>query len=369
MSRHSLFVVLILIAAGVAVNAVDEPQGRNANSSAPAQTGAPQPTYVGRDVCKECHQENYELHGHHGHATTFRPADAPEVASKFAGKSFDAGEPFGTYTYHADEQGLFARIPDKFGDQPFRFQYALGHKSITLLSLLPDAKDGTVALDHRVSWIDGVKQLGKTPGQGDSELEGAADLFGNRHRGFVMQRCVYCHTTTGEIVGQKVVNLTPNVNCEKCHGPGSEHVRQARASKTPPPFSVGRDDWDHESEIQLCGDCHRLPKDIDRKQLRQYPDSLIRFQPVGLLRSKCFVQSDGALKCTTCHSPHKTIFEVSKVEHEQNCLGCHQESSPEHVACPVSPKQDCIECHMPGIALDGLGTSFHDHWIRVREEE
>ena len=327
-----------------------------------------QPTYVGRQACLECHPDNHRLHGLHGHATTFRSADDPDVADKFVGKSFDAGEPFGTYTYHADEQGVFARIPEKFGDRPFRFQYALGHKSLTFLSLLPDAVEGTVGLEHRVSWIDGPDHLGETPGQRGQTLKTAAELFGNQHRGKIMHKCVYCHVTTGEIVGQEIVNLTPNVNCEKCHGPASEHVRLAKASKTPPPFSVGRDDWDTESEVQLCGDCHRLPKDITRKQLRDYPDLLTRFQPVGLLRSECFVQSEGKLKCTTCHNPHESVSETTTAKQEQNCLDCHQENSKSHVACPVSPTEGCIECHMPAFKLEGLGTSFHDHWIRVRDD-
>ncbi|MCA9137027.1 MAG: hypothetical protein KDB00_09715 [Planctomycetales bacterium] len=330
---------------------------------------AAQPTFVGRQACLECHPDNYRMHGHHGHATTFRSASDPDVADKFVGKSFDAGEPFGTYTYHSDDQGIFARLREKFGDQPFRFQFALGHKSITLLSLLPDPVEGTVGLEHRVSWIDGPDHLGKTPGQRDETLINAAQLFGNPHHGKVMHKCVYCHVTTGEIVGQEIKNLTPNVNCEKCHGPASEHVRLAKASKTPPPFSVGRSDWDTESEIQLCGDCHRLPKDVSQKQLRDYPDLLTRFQPVGLLRSECFVQSEGKLKCTTCHNPHQSVSETTAAIQVQNCVACHQQDSQSHVACPVSPTDGCIDCHMPAFQLDGLGTSFHDHWIRVRDDQ
>jgi hypothetical protein len=139
--------------------------------------------------------------------------------------------------------------------------------------------------------------------------------------------------------------------------------------REPPKFSVGRDDWDTESEIQLCGDCHRLPVTVSRTKLREYPDELTRFQPVGLLRSKCFVESEGKLKCSTCHNPHETVAAVPKEKHQQNCIDCHLEDSPQHVACPVSPREGCIECHMPAIDLAGLSVSFHDHWIRVHQEE
>jgi hypothetical protein len=327
---------------------------------------AAEPTYVGRNVCLQCHRDNHQLHSRHGHATTFRSTDAPEVSEKFVGKTYDAGDPFGTYTYDADDQGLIVRLPDKFGDQPFRLEYALGHKSMTLLSLLPDPVAGTVGIEHRVSWLQHANRLGKTPGQRAGELSTAAEMFGARHQGKIMHQCVYCHVTTGEIVGQQIVGLTPNVNCEKCHGPGSEHVRQAKDGKTPPPFSVGRADWDTESELQLCGDCHRMPSDISRKQLRDYPDLLARFQPVGLLRSKCFLESEGQLTCTTCHNPHQSVSEIPAAEHEQNCLACHDAATETHVACPVSPSTGCVDCHMPSLELEGLGGGFHDHWIRIR---
>ncbi len=187
------------------------------------------PTYVGRDVCRECHAENYNLHGQHGHASTFANASDPKIAEKFVGKTFDAGEPYGTYTYGLDDEGLFARIPDKFGDEPFRLTYALGsgHHAFTLLSLIPDDKGGTVGIEHRATWFRATDRLGDTPGQEESMPATLGELFGHKHVGNVMHKCVDCHTTTGDIVDQEIVNLTPNINCEKCHGPASEHVRQA----------------------------------------------------------------------------------------------------------------------------------------------
>ena len=337
---------------------------------AAAEVVVTDPTYVGREVCRECHAENYKLHGQHGHAHTFAVVDG-EIADKFAGRTFDAGELFGTYTYESNEQGLFTRLRDKVGDEPFPLQYSLGsgHHAITLLTLIPDAEKGTVGLEHRVSWFREHDQLGLTPGQVDGVPDTLGEMFGNRHEDRVMHKCVYCHVTTGDIVDQKIINLTPNVNCEKCHGPASEHVRQARLTRTPPAFSVGRDDWDTESEIQLCGDCHRLPNAISRKELRAYPVSLARFQPIGLLRSKCYVASSGELKCTTCHNPHTTVKAVSPVEQVQNCVNCHLEDSDAHVVCPISPQTGCIECHMPAIDLDDIGIRFHDHWIRVRDDD
>ena len=326
--------------------------------------------YVGREVCRECHAGNYDLHAMHGHAHTFALASDKEIASKFAGREFDYGEPHGRYEYMQNEDGLSVRIPGQ-SEEAFPLQYALGsgHHAITLLSLAKDAEKGTVAYEHRGSWFRDGDRIGRTPGQPLTVPESEAERFGMKHVDNVMQKCIYCHTTTGTVADQRIVGLTANVNCEKCHGPGAEHVRQARAMKEPPPFSIGSDKWDSESEIQLCGDCHRLPEAITLKELREYPDKLARFQPVGLLRSKCFIQSDGALRCTTCHNPHRTISEVSEAEHIANCIKCHQPEKTSHVSCPVSASEGCVKCHMPKYDFESLGTGFHDHWIRVHPED
>jgi hypothetical protein len=206
-----------------------------------------------------------------------------------------------------------------------------------------------------------------TPGHSKKKPGGPLELLGASASGEPLQRCIYCHTTRGTVVGEGVQGLIPNVNCEKCHGPGSEHVRLARQSDNPPPYSVGQATWDTESELQLCGDCHRLPRSVSEQEIREYPDLLVRFQPVGLLRSRCYLASDRELKCTSCHNPHRTLEELSETDHVQDCLQCHQPGEDSHLACPVEPESGCIECHMPAIELD-QGLRFHDHWIRVREE-
>ena len=209
--------------------------------------------------------------------------------------------------------------------------------------------------------------MGLTPGHAKMTPQSALEFFGDSSEGIPLQRCIYCHTTSAKIVGEGIQDLIPSINCEKCHGPGSEHVRLARLDSKPPPYSVGRESWDTESEIQLCGDCHRLPRHVTEKEIRDYPDLLVRFQPIGLLRSRCYLESNRELKCTTCHNPHQTIRDIDPADHVRDCLSCHQPGTEAHIACPVEPESGCIECHMPAIEID-QGLSFHDHWIRVRKD-
>jgi hypothetical protein len=364
--------LLLVVATREAAPTVSVREPVAVDEAVEVELASAEPTLVGREVCGECHAENYHHHSQSGHASTFVSSRDSKIArEKFAGTTFDAGEPYGTYAYQFDEEGLLAFLPDKFGDDPFPIHYALGsgRTAVTFLSLIPDAEDGTIGIEHRVSWFNAAGQRDLTPGHEGKVPETGAEFFGDTHRGKRLHGCVFCHTTTGKVVDQKIVDLIPNVNCEKCHGPGSEHVRQARKSPNPPPFSVGRDDWNSESELKLCGTCHRMPKDVEPKELRKYPNFLIRFQPIGLLRSACYLESDpGEFKCTTCHNPHVTSKATPLAEHVQTCVNCHLENSSEHVACPVSPKEGCIECHMPAVEFE-RGVRFHDHWIRVREEK
>ncbi|QDT01995.1 Doubled CXXCH motif (Paired_CXXCH_1) [Rubripirellula lacrimiformis] len=327
-------------------------------------------TFVGRQVCSECHEDNFHMHGKSGHASTFVSTRDSDVAKKFVGKTLDAGEPYGLLTYSMDENGLRVARVDDPSDQSFPLQYALGsgHNAVTFFSLISDAADDTIGIEHRVSWFASDDHFGLTPGQIGTSSTTLANCFGNSVHDEHMRACVDCHTTSANIVDQNIVDLIPNVNCEKCHGPGGEHVRQARLSNNPPPFSVGRDDWNAESELQLCGECHRLPIDFPPKQLREYPALMARFQPVGMLRSKCYLESSGQFQCTTCHNPHQASTAKSMEAYVNDCVQCHQENTSDHVVCPVSPQEGCIECHMPPMRFE-QGMTFHDHYIRVHPED
>ncbi|MCA9140708.1 MAG: hypothetical protein KDB00_28240 [Planctomycetales bacterium] len=328
------------------------------------------PTLVGKHVCRECHEQNYQLHLHSGHASTFATTRDSNLAQVFAGKTADAGPAFGQFKYEMSSDGLqVSRLSDR-NQTAFPLQYVLGsgRNAITLLTLLPDDEQGPAGLEHRVSWFRSHGQFGLTPGHVHQSPESANDFLGVTVHGTKMRECVHCHTTSGEIVDQQIQGLIPNVNCERCHGPGSEHVRLARQMETPPPYSVGVDKWDLESELQLCGSCHRLPRNVSINELRNYPSEMLRFQPIGLLRSACYLESDGQFMCTTCHNPHMDSATKSKDEYIQDCRNCHLPDTDEHVACPVSPTEGCIECHMPPSQFE-QGMVFHDHWIRIHETD
>ena len=90
-------------------------------------------------------------------------------------------------------------------------------------------------------------------------------------------------------------------------------------------------------------------------------DVLARFPSVGLLQSKCYTASQGALRCTTCHDPHARVTHDAAV-YQNACLSCHK-TTPQKT-CSVSPQSGCVACHMPPREV-GRGLKFTDHWIRA----
>jgi hypothetical protein len=379
MTRLSLFVLLIA-ASLILVSLLVLDQGRvepKADAIAsPKQTAGgsieiKEANFVGKEVCRECHPRNFQFHSQSGHAHTLRKASDPLIVEKFVGQSFDAGPNFGTYEYRLNQNELEVRsskVPDRFF--PLEFAFGSGHNAITLATLVPDEAYKTVGMEHRASWFAATQGLAQTPGQQTDPPAFAAEFFGFKKSTEEIAKCIDCHCTTADFDPKQltVQNLRPNVDCERCHGPGSNHVQEAtNQPKNPPAYSVGRDDWTANDEISMCGSCHRMPSEFAPAILREYADVMARFQPVGLLKSKCYLNSDD-LRCTTCHNPHQASTVKSRSNYEQSCIRCHSASTSSQTSCPVSPKADCIECHMPRIKfVEGIG--FHDHWIRVREQD
>lgn len=362
------YVAIISLAFALIGNGQD-PAAIEAAKAAPPSTGSP--SYVGKKACAECHKENFDLHAGHLHAHTLFQMSDSKIPDIFSAKSFDAGSGHGVYTYEKNDLNEFiAKLKDAGGDikqMPLEYVLGSGHNAQTFLTMRVNQAGETEGIEHRVSWYQD-KRMDITLGHEKATPQTPGEEFGKSIKGNTLERCVYCHTTTATLSDGKIHNLVANINCEKCHGPGSEHVRQARLSPNPPPYSVGRSDWDVESEIQLCGDCHRLPRSLSQQEVRDYPDLIARFQPVGLLRSRCYLESDFQLRCTTCHNPHTTVHREGERERQvKNCISCHDESNTNHVVCPESTTTGCIECHMPKIDMT-QETFFHDHWIRVRKD-
>ena len=100
--------------------------------------------------------------------------------------------------------------------------------------------------------------------------------------------------------------MIPSVTCEACHGPSRAHVDAARRSADGDQLSLpmGPGRWTAQSQLELCGKCHRHPTRVPPQWLNPDDPGMARFQPIGLSQSRCYQATGGGMTCLSCHDPH-----------------------------------------------------------------
>jgi hypothetical protein len=157
-------------------------------------------------------------------------------------------------------------------------------------------------LEHRLTVFAHQDAPDVTPGQAGAPAVNKRNIVaaGRAYSSEATLRCFECHTTINSDRGRLVLDeatMIPNVGCERCHGPGQAHVEAARRGAPDPAFSMafgaGRSSAD--DEIRLCGTCHRLPGMGEPGTIGPDNPVMVRFQPIGLIRSACYQKSQGKL--------------------------------------------------------------------------
>jgi predicted CXXCH cytochrome family protein len=197
--------------------------------------------------------------------------------------------------------------------------------------------------------------------------------------------CDGCHSVGYDIETKKVAEW--NVGCERCHGPGSEHIaHQGR----PNIINPAKLDYVHANDV--CIQCHSQGQPLTNPIGGKYYDWPVGFQ-VGknlsdfwkLEEHKLGVQSfthfaDGTahknrmqgndfvqslmytrgVTCFSCHDVHGTPNQaVLWKPATQICMDCHGPNAANGPHAPSieahthhkpdSPGSECIACHMPKI--------------------
>ncbi len=198
--------------------------------------------------------------------------------------------------------------------------------------------------------------------------------------------CMFCHNAYpktpphNDRLGDRPVysgDLPEGIDCQRCHGPGQHHIDVAGTKGSAPAAIraaiVNPARLDNDRQLEVCAQCHlkttefRLPHAIKRYERGDFsyqpgqplanfvlsfdeapgPHKDTRFETASAVTrmraSQCFLKSNGALKCTTCHDPHNITHGAEAVEHYDGiCRQCHA-SLTQHTASQIG----CIDCHMP----------------------
>lgn len=327
--------------------------------------------YVGSKACGECHPGIYALHTNSGHARTLRPAARRLISRALDGRTIaDPERPGVDYSYRLDSRGFHVtrNTPGETG-QEFLIDFALGsgHHATTFVGVSDPDPVQPKLLEHRLTHYADGDHMDVTPGQREGLNIPGLVPWGRVLEGKDAVKCLRCHSTRISRYSDSWVDfatLIPDVACERCHGPGRDHIEAARRGEEDLRMPLGLERWTADEMMSACGECHRHPANAPAGMINPDNPHLARFQPVGLMQSRCYTASEGALSCLNCHDPHARV-ESDHVSYESACLSCH--SRPGQRECNVSPRNGCVTCHMPGVD-SGQGVLFTDHWIRVREE-
>ncbi len=209
--------------------------------------------------------------------------------------------------------------------------------------------------------------------------------------------CDGCHSVNYDIKTRAVTEW--NVGCEKCHGPGSDHVKApARANIVNP----ARLDFVRANDT--CIQCHSQGQPLSNPIENQYYDWPVGFNQGGNLKDywrleehtigqqtfthfpdgtahknrmqgNDFVQSvmyRRGVTCFGCHDPHGTPNPADLIKPARSvCLSCHGPTSPNGPHSPTieqhthhqqgSAGSECVACHMPAIEQTIADVNVRSH--------
>lgn len=309
------------------------------------------------EVCAGCHRSHFERQARSRHALALRPIAETALPEGLASQPLRerSGIEF-QYGFMAERFGVAVLKGTNRIFAPLEWAFGAGAQGQTPVGIYKDKY-----FEHRISYYPESRQAARTlghPGEASKTLEGALGLVLAPGTAY---RCFNCHATGVRWRGASpdLSRMQPGVTCERCHSGGGEHVAAARQSGAAAEIrssisNPGR--FTPKALIAACGECHRSPEADGN-----IADPLtIRFQPVGLLASKCFRKGE-ELSCLTCHNPHEDVrrewqFYASK------CLGCHPAAVKVESDCKRQEKQNCLPCHMPRSSPAPF-LSFTDHRI------
>ena len=214
--------------------------------------------------------------------------------------------------------------------------------------------------------------------------------------------CDGCHSVGYDIHTKQVAEW--NVGCERCHGPGSEHIEKKTKASIVNPAHM-----DAVAANDTCIQCHSQgrPRTIplegkyydwpvgyavgkrladfwtleDRKLGEQdfyyFADGTAhknRMQGNDFSQSLMYRRG---ITCSDCHDAHGTSNPAQLIKPAQElCLSCHGPSSPNgprasSLEAHTHHKTDsagsqCVSCHMPAIETEGVpGVNVHAHTFNI----
>ncbi|OWK43257.1 hypothetical protein [Fimbriiglobus ruber] len=345
---------------------------------------------VGSAACAGCHPSIAAAYARHPMGRSIIPISNQPIGD-LGDQTHAAFEAFGSHfrvDHTGGRLGYTETRPGSGGEPLFTItadvQYAVGsgNKGMSFLS----ERDGYVT-QAPFSWFSQKNVWDWSPGF-------PPDFHAGRP---IQAGCLFCHANevvpasgTRNRYEQPVFRGGHAIGCERCHGPGAEHVRRREAGG-----ATGGPDYSIVNPVRLepalreavCQQCHlagetrvvRAGRSLGDFRPGLPLDAVIRVlvqdhrgtdrkavnHVEQMYASKCYTASNGALGCVTCHDPHEKLPVDKRTERYQAaCLKCHDCPTPiaRRTASPAG--NNCAACHMPRFTADDIAhTATTNHRI------
>ncbi len=324
-----------------------------------------QSAYAGARACGGCHAAIYKKQEISNHARSLRPAgEVAEITSRLPFEMVDrsSGAKLVLASGPGSRLSLIARAGAREEMLTLELAFGSGAKGITPVGRLPN---GALA-ESRVSWYAATRSFDLTTGATKFTPATSSEAVGRPLSTAAFLECLGCHTTGTSKDNPEPARNNMGIRCERCHGPGAEHIRAMQQAAAGEKKIFQPRSLDGFAQVQMCGVCHGAPPpETDFRAIRFIQDSpnTIRFPSQRLVLSRCFNETDGGLRCTACHDPHENV-DGSASAIEKACIGCHRAGTRQGAkACTVA-SENCSSCHMPKQQVMAHSL-FTDHWIRI----
>jgi Tetratricopeptide repeat/Cytochrome c554 and c-prime len=324
--------------------------------------------YVGSAACRGCHPAIFKSYSVTPMALSSGRTGSGSFRESFARGEFAAADSDGQYRVSQEPGGYFLEFTSGAIHARRRLDYFIGSGAAgrsyasTVRGFLFQAP---------VSYYSAAARWDLSPG-----YEKISGLLLTRP---IDPECLQCHATrlqpaAGTENGYREPPfLEGGIGCERCHGPGEEHVARKAKAVNPAKLAPGLRD-------SACAQCHltgvaRIAK-LGRGQATFQPgallsDHLVPFVWSGgdpemkvtshyekLAQSRCKQASGDRLWCGTCHDAHSVPDAASRAAwFRTKCIGCHAQAHRR--------EEDCAACHMPKNAVINVDHAVYtDHSIR-----
>ncbi len=325
--------------------------------------------FAGSMACKECHESEYEAWKLSDHYKSMQVADMQSVLGDFNNAVFKS-KGFTNRMFQNDS--TFYMVLENRNGNPdtFSVRYTFGY--YPLQQYIIEFPDGRYQCTH-VAW-DSMenKWFDLYP---DLEIHHSEWLHWSGGAQTWNNMCADCHSTNlqknyqAESDSYHTTWDEINVSCEACHGPGSEHIRLARADAKPELVnsSVFLGAFSSQQEqMQFCARCHSRRSQLtnsfnfEEHWMQQYSPEILRpdlYYADGQILDEVYVWGSftqsrmyrEGVRCLDCHDPHTYR---RKMEGNLLCLQCHDlqtyDNKSHHFHEPGSDGAKCESCHMPG---------------------